>query len=370
VPRTKLNFFSSVQISVDARDALEQVRASILRGLGVACAPQLVASAAHDEPVAAAAAAAAAVVESAPDAASATAGTSAARQICVDWSRRPPVPREVMERVKEQLGSDGFAGAPTAARQAAVDALLAGAGLRPLSAEALASIRQTLLLDKAVARHAVVQQRASDVARRYEAGEGVLAIAGSLDAPPVACMRVVLRARGLGKERMKKALRAGSSQVGDARDQRERDLACANDVCTGVDQAAQLADACAFERNLEALLRSRGVAFRTQGDLLSAQRAAKSAKDDKDDDATRSTLTPDILVDGALRINGREVRWMDAKNSFGGTSRTLTRKTHAQARKYVDEFGPGAIVYALGLAAPHTDEMGDDVCVLDFETLV
>jgi len=342
------------------------VRASILRGLGVACALPL-AAASSDE----------LVVASTDDATPHIASTDDAEatlHLGVDWSRRPPVPREVMERVKEQLGCDGFAGAPSAARQAAVDALLAGAGLRPLSAVALASIRQTLLLDKAVARHSVVQQRASDVVRRYEAGEGVLAIAGSLDAPPVACMRVVLRARGLSKERVKKALRAGSAQVGDARDQRERDLACANDVCTGADQAAQLADACAFERNLEALLRARGVAFRTQGDLVSAQHANHGARDDDDVDngggAALSKLTPDILVDGALRVNGREVRWMDAKNSFGGTSRTLARKTLAQARKYVDEFGPGAVVYALGLAAPHTDELGDDVCVLDFETLV
>jgi len=48
----------------------------------------------------------------------------------------------------------------------------------------------------------------------------------------------------------------------------------------------------------------------------------------------------------------------------------MTKKTATQAAKYVERFGPGAVIYALGLCKSHTDEFGLKVSVLDFDTLV
>ena len=73
------------------------------------------------------------------------------------------------------------------------------------------------------------------------------------------------------------------------------------------------------------MLKAHGVKFQTQSDII------RLPQDSKDDDRPR--LTPDILVQGNLLINGREVKWIDAKNFFGGTSRLMTKKAAQQMSK-------------------------------------
>jgi len=82
------------------------------------------------------------------------------------------------------------------------------------------------------------------------------------------------------------------------------------------DQASKSAE---FEHRLQVFLRAHGVAFQTQEDIIRTNEAAaaSSAMAAVSTTTTKLTasppLTPDILISGALHINGREVRWIDAK---------------------------------------------------------
>jgi hypothetical protein len=297
--------------------------------------------------------------------------------IRVEWKRRQPVPGQVLDRMKRVLEAGEYAGTPTADMVAQVRGLLERASLPAMPIETLQSIRQKLLIEKAMVGHERLQKNAGEVCRRYEAGEGILDLARQFQAPPVACMREVLKKRGLSKDRVKKALRQGSLSLSEPRDREERDLACLHDSVTGVDQDTQALESGQFEKRLEAFLLQHKVAFKTQADLMRQPSVGAAGK---------PSLTPDFLITSSCLIGGRTVKWIDAKNYFGvgagtegggltpgprqGTSRFMLRKTVQQTSKYVERFGAGAVVYSLGVASSHTDELGSDVAVFDFDTLV
>ena len=61
----------------------------------------------------------------------------------------------------------------------------------------------------------------------------------------------------------------------------------------------------------------------------------------------RRVLSPDILLVDPVVINGVPIRWVDAKNYYGAhiVSKRLIAK---QLAAYVDEWGPGAVVFGMG----------------------
>jgi hypothetical protein len=99
-------------------------------------------------------------------------------------------------------------------------------------------------------------------------------------------------------------------------------------------EPAVRARAARFELEVGRRLKSLGASFYTEDDVRAAG----------------GRLTPDFLIRGALRINGRVVRWLDAK-SYPLFDCPLTNKNIArQVAKYTAAFGPGALVFSKGVA--------------------
>ena len=57
---------------------------------------------------------------------------------------------------------------------------------------------------------------------------------------------------------------------------------------------------------------------------------------------------PDVLFEEPVLIQGREVRWLDAKNYLLTSFEPIAAKLWEQARRYQRRFGPGAHVFSLG----------------------
>ena len=68
----------------------------------------------------------------------------------------------------------------------------------------------------------------------------------------------------------------------------------------------------------------------------------------------RNYRSPDMYILDDLFINKRLVRWIDAKNVFGGSlyhkDRKKTCDFNSQINSYVENFGPGAIVFGHGFS--------------------
>ncbi|PIA96302.1 hypothetical protein CB0940_10225 [Cercospora beticola] len=60
-------------------------------------------------------------------------------------------------------------------------------------------------------------------------------------------------------------------------------------------------------------------------------------------------LTPDIMFDTPAEFNGKQICWMEFKNTFGFRKNPFIHRKHIkQVKRYRDALGPGVIVYRLG----------------------
>jgi phenylpropionate dioxygenase-like ring-hydroxylating dioxygenase large terminal subunit len=102
-----------------------------------------------------------------------------------------------------------------------------------------------------------------------------------------------------------------------------------------------------YERQVERLLRSKGIAFKTQDQLVKEQTELYG----------RAIITPDFLltepimvvvthVDGT--ITERIIHWIDVKNYMFMGAGFITKGLLEQAAKYVKEFGEGAFMFHYG----------------------
>ena len=66
--------------------------------------------------------------------------------------------------------------------------------------------------------------------------------------------------------------------------------------------------------------------------------------------AAGAPITPDFLLSGPIEICGRRVSWLDAKNYLYYGNRLTLPGLKKQAQKYTAAFGPGAMVFAGGVA--------------------
>ena len=103
-----------------------------------------------------------------------------------------------------------------------------------------------------------------------------------------------------------------------------------------------------FENKLCAFLRAQGVRFITEDDLRALHDAT----------STPPRSTPDVLFLDDVWVNGRLMRWMDAKSYFG----TRYSNVFYGAKKAGFRWGPGCIVFAKGysrrLHVPNTTLLG------------
>ena len=107
-----------------------------------------------------------------------------------------------------------------------------------------------------------------------------------------------------------------------------------------------------YEDLLEEKLRSLGVPFVSEGSL----RAEGHAK------------TPDVKLELPIAVRGRVVNWIDSKGSFCDPIVHYERGAE-QFQGYVDRFGPGMVVYWLGVVdeiAEESESRGDVLVVDDF----
>lgn len=154
-----------------------------------------------------------------------------------------------------------------------------------------------------------------------------------------------LAAEGLGPLEVARRLRAPPHKVAQALGIEAGSLegrACARaDLGAPEHARAAAAAAAAYEAQVGTFLRMRDLAYEDEAALRARLPAGAP--------------TPDFLLRTPARINGHEVRWLDAKNYAGCGAPLVEASQRRQAAKYVAAYGPGAFVYAYGAtrAAAH-----------------
>ena len=203
-------------------------------------------------------------------------------------------------------------------------------------------------------------------AKRYLAGEDVFDIADQIDFPPCQLMRLLLehllslshKSVGpcmrdpFGKIPASPPERTPAHAHGPAlcarlRSDVERCVAWDHVASPAVDTLRHTAGR-EYEDLLEHSLTKLGVPFVTE----QALRAEGHAK------------TPDIKLELPIAVKGRVVNWIDSKASFCDPLVHVERGAE-QFQGYVNRFGPGMVVYWLGVIDEVADESVGDVLLVD-----
>lgn len=104
-------------------------------------------------------------------------------------------------------------------------------------------------------------------------------------------------------------------------------------------------DAAVFEASVVEAFRHAGVEVRTQEELVEEQKRKYG----------RAVATPDLLFRRPVKVNGREIMWVDAKNFYACDVPFIRRSLEEQAAKYNKYFGAGAFMFHYGFSERYQD---------------
>jgi hypothetical protein len=235
-----------------------------------------------------------------------------------------------------------------------------------VSLDALVSIYSQESARRIKANHGRHVRGIESYAKKYLAGEDVFEVADQIDFPPCQLMRLLLEhLLSLSHKSVGPCLRDpfgkipasppentpahahGPQLCARLRSDVERCVAWDHVASPAVDTLRHIAGR-EYEDLLETRLEKLGIPFVTE----QALRAEGHAK------------TPDIKLEVPIAVKGRVVNWIDSKASFCDPLVHVERGAE-QFQGYVNRFGPGLVVYWLGVIDEFADESAGDVMLVD-----
>lgn len=192
---------------------------------------------------------------------------------------------------------------------------------------------------KTIRNHAYISNIAASIANEYVMLPDIVRLSQKYDFPPVALLHMILV--HMPERYTPKSLATSFSYPYrrapgfSERDALQFDAAVAADHITTINPLEVAATAQAHEDEFVAYIKGLGIPLRTQAELVAEQTRKYG----------RAVVTPDILFDAHVTINGSRVHWIDYKSYIGTTAPFLCKSTAEQAKKYNKEWGPGAIAY-------------------------
>ena len=217
---------------------------------------------------------------------------------------------------------------------------------RDMTFDQALSLRRHLLRNKAMKRSGKLKHL-SPIQEMYSTSKSVLAVAKHFEQPPMSILRVLFKKKyGLSITKI-----FNNPDVLDAQDYDEFKTAQEHDFIEGIDPNIILKQSLEYENVVESWLRAQNVSYKTQDDILRESHLEKGKEIGKGKEKGHlhlPLLTPDFLIESKCSIGGKPINWIDAKNFYGTKKSFLYSKLVKQAKKYVNAFGPGAMVFSLG----------------------
>jgi Mor family transcriptional regulator len=232
------------------------------------------------------------------------------------------------------------------------------------------SIRSAYVKNRMVKRHFKLEQKANKIFHDYKKGLSVLEISKKYDGSPLNIMRMVFRkkypfytfkeiAGQAGLLAPTEYVKSTSNTINtlSMKDTEQLKLAIDNDIFAIINNDQQLKKSMEFEENIEEFLKDNHIKYKTQEELVEIQ-TAKYGK---------PISTPDFLIETDLVINGKSVKWIDAKNFYGSSVPFVQQNIERQVEKYLKNYGSGALVFSLGYSSEL--DVGKDILLLGYDDL-
>lgn len=180
-----------------------------------------------------------------------------------------------------------------------------------------------------------------DVIKEEFKSKDIIELSIKYQHPPVSLLKLIISNHLMRKKKRKREGLPNKKQLKNILKSHEQfKLAEENDIFASTDQKECQENAERFERELEKYLKDKNVKFKTQEDLTKEQI----------EEHGKAINTPDFLILSKLKVNGREINWIDAKNFYGANT-FLVRKSRKQFKRYTNEWGHGAAIYRYGFGS-------------------
>jgi hypothetical protein len=201
--------------------------------------------------------------------------------------------------------------------------------------EQIKSIRSSYIKNKMIFNHQSLLKNTNKIIKDYNNKVNILEISKNYDGSPLNIMRVILLKTN-SKERIKKFFN-NPSLLNDY-DYEQFNLAKENDDFALINQDEILKKATEFEKQIEEIIIKNNILYKTQEDLTQEQIKTHG----------KAFSTPDFLIESELKINNRNIKWIDAKNFYGSNIKFVKSKIEEQTKKYLNNYGDGCIIFKLG----------------------
>lgn len=215
--------------------------------------------------------------------------------------------------------------------------------------EIILSIRANLMRNHMILNHKKVLSYKYNILKDYGNGMGVLELSTKYDGSPLNLLRLIFAET----YRKKLTQLIKKNKILSSRDKKELDIAISNDLYALINQDKVLKKSTDFELKIQKILDSNNIKYKTQEQL--AQEQIKKSN--------IATNTPDFLILDDLFINGKKINWIDAKNFYGLNTPYIKKRIKHQTKKYLDAWGPGAIIFNLGFSSKL---IVNDILFIDF----
>jgi hypothetical protein len=203
--------------------------------------------------------------------------------------------------------------------------------------EIILSIRANLIREHMILMHKKILLLKTSIITDYENGMNILKLSTKYDGSPLNLLRLIFTHKYDNKltELIKK------KNMLSPRDEKQLEIGASNDLYALINQDEVLKKSNNFEFSIQNILDSLGIKYKTQNEL-----AIEQIKE-----LNKAINTPDFLILDDLIINGNKIKWIDAKNFYGLNNQYIKKRIKHQTKKYLDEWGSGAIIFNLGFCS-------------------
>lgn len=227
-----------------------------------------------------------------------------------------------------------------------------------LSIDQALSIRSAYLKKKLMQNYYRLDKYKSSIIKSYNKRyRSMLYIANKYELSPLTIFRFLVKQKYTKKQIQR--IKSEPERVLDERDYREFRQALKCDIVAPYDQDRVLEYSLEFENKVESFLISHNIKYKTQEQLVIEQKKKYG----------RAINTPDFLILDDLKINNKEVKWIDAKNFFGANTFLVKKSIVKQTKKYLDQWGNGCIIFSLGYSENILKD-SSRILLLDFSRIV
>ncbi len=187
---------------------------------------------------------------------------------------------------------------------------------------------------KATGDYYRVKNKSRKLYNDWKRGEDLVSIADRMRFPAVLTGLLIMQEHGWSKKRYRKVLHE-PDQLKDERLKEELIAVCEADILYSPEgNRIQTDRGIVGEERMHDLLAAKGIDFLTEDEL----REETTGK------------TPDFLIKGSFRFKDQDIHWVESKASFGDR-KEVSRNMKNQLEHYLDEHGPGMVVYWFGVAS-------------------